>query len=207
VKSIADRIMSQVRVRGRGKWVFTPKDFLDLGSRAAIDRALSRLVLAGKLRRIGRGLYDFPRQSKILQGAAPASLDATVQAISRRDQIRVMPNGIVFANDLGLTNAVPAKPSYISSGRTKTVLVGNRKVYLQHVSQKVIAWADRPGGQFVATVLWLDKAIASAPDMIDLMRVKLADDVKQDLLQDLDLLPGWMASIAKKVCNNHDFAV
>lgn len=207
MKSIADRIMSQVRVRGRGKWVFTPKDFLDLGSRAAIDRALSRLVLAGKLRRIGRGLYDFPRQSKILQGAAPASLDATVQAISRRDQIRVMPNGIVFANDLGLTNAVPAKPSYISSGRTKTVLVGNRKVYLQHVSQKVIAWADRPGGQFVAAVLWLDKAIASAPDMIDLMRVKLADDVKQDLLQDLDLLPGWMASIAKKVCNDPAFAV
>jgi Family of unknown function (DUF6088) len=199
--------MSQVRVRGRGKWVFTPKDFLDLGSRAAIDRALSRLVLAGKLRRIGRGLYDFPRQSKILQGAVPASLDATVQAISRRDQIRVMPNGIVFANNLGLTNAVPAKPSYISSGRTKTVLVGNRKVYLQHVSQKVIAWADRPGGQFVAAVLWLDKAIASTPDMVDLMRVKLADDVKQDLLQDLDLLPGWMASIAKKVCNDHDFAV
>jgi Family of unknown function (DUF6088) len=199
--------MSQVRVRGRGKWVFTPKDFLDLGSRAAIDRALSRLVLAGKLRRIGRGLYDFPRQSKILQGAAPASLDATVQAISRRDQIRVMPNGIMFANDLGLTNAVPAKPSYISSGRNKTVLVGNRKVYLQHVSQKVIAWADRPGGQFVAAVLWLDKAIASAPDMIDLMRVKLADDVKQDLLQDLDLLPVWMASIAKKVCNDPDFAV
>jgi hypothetical protein len=207
VKSIADRIMSQVRVRGHGKWVFTPKDFLDLGSRAAIDRALSRLVLAGKLRRIGRGLYDFPRQSKILQGAAPASLDATVLAISRRDQIRVMPNGIVFANDLGLTNAVPAKPSYISSGRTKTVLVGNRKVYLQHVSQKVIAWADRPGGQFVAAVLWLDKAIASAPDMIDLMRVKLADDVKQDLLQDLNLLPVWMASIAKKVCNDHDFAL
>jgi hypothetical protein len=207
VKSIADRIMSQVRVRGRGKWVFTPKDFLDLGSRAAIDQALSRLVLAGKLRRIGRGLYDFPRQSKILQGAAPASLDATVLAISRRDQIRLMPNGIVFANDLGLTNAVPAKPSYISSGRTKTVLVGNRKVYLQHVSQKVIAWADRPGGQFVAAVLWLDKAIASAPDMINLMRVKLADDVKQDLLQDLDLLPGWMASIAKKVCNDPDFAV
>jgi hypothetical protein len=118
-----------------------------------------------------------------------------------------MPNGIVFANNLGLTNAVPAKPSYISSGRTKTVLVGNRKVYLQHVSQKVIAWADRPGGQFVAAVLWLDKAIASAPDMIDLMRVKLADDVKQDLLQDLDLLPGWMASIAKKVCNDSDFAV
>jgi Family of unknown function (DUF6088) len=199
--------MNQVRVRGRGKWVFTPKDFLGLGRRAAIDQALSRLVLRGKLRRIGRGLYDFPRQSKILKGAAPASLDATVQAISRRDRIRVMPNGIAFANALGLTNAVPARPSYISSGRTKIVLVGNRKVYLKHVSQKVIAWADRPGGQFVAAVVWLDKAIASAPDTIALMRVKLADDVKQDLLQDLDLLPGWMASIARKICNDPDVSL
>jgi hypothetical protein len=89
----------------------------------------------------------------------------------------------------------------------KTVQVGTRKVYLQHVSQKAIAWAGRPGGQFVAAVLWLDKTIASAPDTIALMRAKLPEDVKQDLLQDLDLLPGWMASIAKKVCDDSDLAV
>ena len=173
----------------------------------ANDRALSRLVVSGQLRRIGRGFYDFPRQSKILKGAAPPNLDATIAAIRRRDKIQLMPNGIAVANDLGLTNAVPARPSYISSGKTKTVQVGNRKVYLQHVSQKAIAWADRPGGQFVAAVLWLDKAIASAPATIALMRAKLPDAVKQDLLQDLDLLPGWMASIARKVCADSDLAV
>ena len=48
----------------------------------ANDRALSRLVASGKLRRLGRGLYDFPRQSGILKGAAPARLDAVVEAIS-----------------------------------------------------------------------------------------------------------------------------
>jgi hypothetical protein len=47
MKSTADRVMDKVRVRGRGNGVFTPKDFLDLGSRAAIDRALSRLVELG----------------------------------------------------------------------------------------------------------------------------------------------------------------
>jgi hypothetical protein len=39
------------------------------------------------------------------------------------------------------------------------------------------------------------------------MRVKLADDVEQDLLQDLDLLLGWMVLIAKKVCCDPSFAV
>jgi hypothetical protein len=207
MKSVADQIMDQVRVRGRGNWVFTPTDFLVLGSRVAIDRALSRLVVAGKLRRIGRGLYDFPRHSEILKGDVPANLDATVQAISRRDKVRVMPNGIVFANNLGLTNAVPAKASYISSGRTKTVQVGGRRIYLKHVGRKVIAWADRPGGQFVAAVLWLGMPIASSPDMINLLRVRLTDDVKQDLLRDLELLPAWMASIAKRVCDNSSIAI
>jgi Family of unknown function (DUF6088) len=145
--------------------------------------------------------------SEILKGDVPANLDATIQAISRRDKVRVMPNGIVFANNLGLTNAVPAKASYISSGRTKTVQVGGRRIYLKHVSRKVIIWADRPGGQFVAAVLWLGKPIASSPDMINLLRVRLTDDVKLDLLRDLELLPAWMALIAKQVCDNSDTAV
>jgi hypothetical protein len=118
-----------------------------------------------------------------------------------------MPNGIVFAENLSLTNAVPAKASYISSGRTKTVLVGGRRIYLKHVSRKVIAWADRPGGQFIAAVLWLGKLIASSPDVINSMRARLADDVKQDLLRDLELLPAWMASIAKQVCDNSSIAI
>ena len=207
MSSTAERIMSKVRVQGRGNGVFTPKDFLGLGSRAAIDRALSRLVASGTLRRLGRGLYDFPRHSGILKGAAPARLDAVVEAIGRRDKIQVMPNGIMFANHLGLTNAVPAKSSYISSGKTKTVQVGNRNVYFQHVSQKIINWADRPGGQFVAAVLWLDKAIVTTPETIALLRLRLGDDVKQDLIKDVNLLPAWMAAIAKQVCNDPTVAV
>ena len=52
---IADRIMERVAARERGTWVWTPKDFLDVGSRAAVDQALSRLARAGRLRRAGHG--------------------------------------------------------------------------------------------------------------------------------------------------------
>ena len=63
---LADRIMKRLRAHGRGRWVCTPKDFLDLGSREAVDQALSRLVRTGRLRRAGRGLYDLPRTSAVL---------------------------------------------------------------------------------------------------------------------------------------------
>ncbi len=64
---IADKIIRRVRSMGRGKWVCAAKDFLDIGSRSAVDQSLSRLVKKGDLRRVGCGLYDLPRISGILK--------------------------------------------------------------------------------------------------------------------------------------------
>jgi hypothetical protein len=43
--------------------VWTPLDFGGLGSRDAVDQALSRMVATGDIRRITRGLYDMPRST------------------------------------------------------------------------------------------------------------------------------------------------
>ena len=56
--SMADKIMNRVSDHPDQRWVCTPKDFLDLGGRHGVDQALSRLVKAGQLRRVGHGLYD-----------------------------------------------------------------------------------------------------------------------------------------------------
>lgn len=161
---IADRIMKRVRAKGRGRWVCTPKDFLDLGSRAAVDQALSRLAKSGDLRRVGRGLYDLPRTSGVLNRPAPVDMDKAVAALARRDSIRIMPDGITAANQLGLTNAVPAKTSYVTDGTTRDVKIGNRIVRLRHagperdgVGRKILcargagAALARPAGSFGCT--------------------------------------------------------
>jgi hypothetical protein len=75
---VTDKIMKRIRGYGRAQWVCTPKDFLDLGSRTAIDKALSRLVNDGLLRRISRGLYDLPPMSGILKRPAPPNVDAAI---------------------------------------------------------------------------------------------------------------------------------
>ena len=45
--------------------VWTPVDFLDLGSRDAVDKTLQRMVASNDLRRIDRGLYDQPRMNAL----------------------------------------------------------------------------------------------------------------------------------------------
>jgi hypothetical protein len=54
-----DRITLMIDATSPGH-VWVPADFAALGTRAAIDKTLQRMVARGALRRIDRGLYDRP---------------------------------------------------------------------------------------------------------------------------------------------------
>ena len=79
--------LDRIRSKGRGK-VFSSKDFLDLGSRDAVDQALSRLARAGELRRLGRGLYHYPRTNQRLGLELPPDPDEIAFALGRRTGTR-----------------------------------------------------------------------------------------------------------------------
>jgi hypothetical protein len=70
--SIDSKILSRVRGKGRGA-VYVPSDFLDLGSREAVDLALHRFVKKGKLRRLARGVYDYPAEHPVLGPLYPSA--------------------------------------------------------------------------------------------------------------------------------------
>ena len=61
MQTIDAKLISRIYGSGRGS-AFTPNSFLDLGSRAAVDKALSRLAAKGTIRRLARGLYEYPRE-------------------------------------------------------------------------------------------------------------------------------------------------
>ena len=94
--SIQDHITDRLRSRGRGK-VFTPKDFLDVAQRDAVDQALSRLVKADQLTRLARGLYYYPKINKRLGIVVPPDLDEIADALARQTGARVVPSGATAA--------------------------------------------------------------------------------------------------------------
>ena len=193
---IADRIMTRISENKTG-WVCTPNDFVDMGSRAAVDQALSRLVKSGRLRRIGRGLYDVPRISDILKRVAPTNLDSAVTAIARRNNARVMSSGSVHANLLGLTNMVPAKPVYDTDGVSRTVRINRRTVQFRHAPPSVMRWAGKPGAPVVQALRWLGPYASRDPDVVPILRRSLPDYVKTDLSQNIRYLPTWMQPIVR----------
>jgi uncharacterized protein DUF6088 len=199
VTGIADKLIRRVRAHGRGNWVCTPKDFSDIGSRAAVDQALSRLVKASQLRRVGRGLYDLPRVSHAMNRAVPANLDAAVAAVARRDNIRVMPDGIVAANRLGLTNAVPAKANYVTDGTSRTLKVGGWSIGLRHAPPSIMNWAGRPAASVVQALHWLGAGAIDDPQTVAILQKRLPDAVKRDLLKGTRTLPDWAVSTVNKI--------
>ena len=205
MNGIADKIMRRIRSRSKRHdgWVCTPTDFLDIGSRAAVDQALSRLVKDGDLRRVGRGLYDKPLYSQILKRSAPPNVDSAVEAIVRRDGIRVMENGIVFANMLRLTNAVPAKMAYVTDGATRNIKVGGWTIYLRHAGPNVMRWFGKPSAPVAQALRWLGPLASKDKGIITTLKRSLPDDVKRDLRQNSAYLPAWAASIARDVAGDH----
>lgn len=205
--AVAKKIMNRVSAHTGGKWVCTPKDFLDLGTREAVDQALSRLVKASQLRRVAHGLYTMPRISNVLNRPAPVDLDAAITALSRRDGVRVMPDGLVFANQLGLTNAVPAKVSYVTDGHSRTLKIDGRMVQFRHAGPSVMQWTGRPAAPVVQALRWLGPSAAADREIVSILSRHVPDDVKRDLLRNSGDLPGWVLPLARSIASNQTVAL
>ena len=204
---MADKIMKKMSAHASGKWVCSPKDFLGLGSREAVDQALSRLVKAGQLRRVGHGLYDMPRISNVLKRPAPVDLDAAIAALARRDGVRIMPDGLMAANQLGLTNAVPAKVSYVTDGFSRTLKIDGRAVRFRHAGPSVMRWAGKPAAPVVQALRWLGPEAAADVRVVSTLSRHLPAHVKLDLLQNCRDLPGWALPLARSITSDQTVAV
>lgn len=207
MSGVADKIMERVAAHQNGRWVCSPKDFLDLGSRGAVDQALLCLANAGRLRRVGRGLYDMPRFSSVLKRAAPVDLEAVMRALARRDGIQIMPDGLVAANQLGLTNAVPAKASFVTDGHSRTLKIDGRTVRFRHAGPSVMQWAGRPAAPVVQALRWLGPDAAADSRVISTLGSQLPEHVKRDLVQNERNLPGWALPLARSITSGQIVAV
>jgi hypothetical protein len=125
------------RIRGTGKgWAFSPRDFLDLGGRPTIDSALHRLEKRGEIRRVIRGIYDYPRFSKLIDQHLSPDIDQVARALARKFRWRIQPSGATALNFLGLSTQVPARAVYLSDGPTRVYQVGNMALVFEHTALK-----------------------------------------------------------------------
>jgi hypothetical protein len=197
MSNIQDDILDRIRRQGRGK-VFTPKDFLDMGSRAAADQSLSRLVKAGEIQRLARGLYQYPRMNKRLGIPLGPDLDEIAEALARQTGSRVVPSGAVAANRLGLSTQVPAKPIYLTDGRTRQVRIGNITIQIRHAAPKELPVGSQTSAMVFQALRHIGQAAVDDP-VIARLRRALSPKQRQELLQDARYTTDWIAAVVRQV--------
>ena len=195
-QSIDTQVLDRIRAKGPG-YVFTAADLLDVGSRDAVDQALSRNCRAGNIRKVARGIYDLPQHNARI-GDIAASSDAIAAAIARRDAARLQPTGANAANVLGLCDQVPMKMVYLTDGRSRRAKLGRREIILKHTTPRNMATAGRISGTVIQALHWLGQRHID-DDIIRRLQRRLPDDAKKQLLQDLRYAPAWIAAIMRKV--------
>ncbi len=186
------------RIIGKKKgWVFAPSHFLDLGNRAAIDQALSRLVRSGDIRRLARGLYKYPEKHPTL-GDVPANVDRIADALAEKDNLKIQPSGAYAANLLGLSDQVPAKIVFLTDGFTRIVQVGNWHIMLKKTTPKNMATARRMSGLVIQALRYIGQKHID-DKVVQKLKRKLSVEDKEQLMSDLRYAPAWIGEIFKQL--------
>ena len=187
--STADQIRRRVETSSPDT-VFYAAQFLDLDTRTAVDKALSRLVQAGCLSRIARGLYYPPRKHPVLGDILPP-VDAVVKALADRDHVKLQPFGGYAANLLRLSEQVPARVVFLTDGKPRKIRYGKQTIELRRAMPRMMAAAGRMTGLLIAGLRFIGKANVTS-ERVDHLRNLLTPDDRGRLLEDIRLAPAWM---------------
>ena len=169
--------------------VVSPKEFLHLSSRAAIDQAFSRLAKEEKLLRVARGAYVAPISSRF-DTRAPAP-EKVVEALASQSGDIVAPHGANAANALGLTQQVPIREVYLTSGRTRKLTLGRSEIMVKHVPRWMLALGTGQAGAAVRALAWLGPT--HARKSLAVLHRSLAPTEWKALESTRATLPSWMA--------------
>jgi hypothetical protein len=155
-----------------------------------VDLALHRLVKRKILRRLARGLYEYPREHPEL-GLLSPDIEKVAKALAGKDRIRLQPAGAYATNLLGLSEQVPAKVVFLTDGPSRTVKIGQQEIQLRRTTPRNMAAAGRLSGLLMQALRHLGKEHIT-PARVEHLKRTLPANERQQLLKDLRLAPAWM---------------
>ncbi len=208
--SLKSQFMQRINQAHASK-VWTPVDFLDLANRDAVDKTLQRMTADKVLRRIDRGLYDQPHVNSLTGKAAAPDYTSVIDAVGRRDQVRVLIDGMTAANELGISNAVPGQVIVHTDGRLRPITLDNLTLQFKLTAPSKLYWAGRPGMRVIQALYWLREERKHGDQLeqqamhAKLIRIlrdpKQGDAIRADLQSGLHTVPAWMQQWLRELLN------
>lgn len=196
-QTIENKVSSRIYGNGRG-WAFSRKDFVDLGGTSTIHWALYELEKAGTIRRVLRGVYDYPRLSKLLDAALPPDIHQVARALARKFGWRIQPGGAAALNLLDLSNQVPGRFQYFTDGPSREYRVDKTTLEFRHQALK-----DAVRHEETAVLLQALKELGAGrveAGTLQRMREWLPAARRQQVLRDARGASAWIYEAMTQIC-------
>ena len=198
-QSTHNQIEKAIKKKNRGKIIFS-NDFSSCGTHLAVRHALSRLCQNGLIIRLSTGIYLYPKIDKEFGlGILYPSLDTIAKSIAKKDKARIAPTGLYALNRLGLSTQVPANIIYLTDGSPRRIRIGKGKgILFKHTAPKNLAFKS----DLAMLVVFALKEITRervTQEHLDRLKYVLQQAPKEEILQDIKLMPAWIKSLIMKL--------
>tara|TARA_B100000809_G_C15090992_1_gene513192 strand:+ start:272 stop:889 length:618 start_codon:yes stop_codon:yes gene_type:complete len=197
-QSVEDKVVARIYGNGRG-WSFSPKDFLDLGTRKSVDMSLIRLTNKTTIRRVIRGVYDYPRYSELLQQKMGPDTHQVATALARKFGWRIQPSGAAASNLIGLSTQVPSQYIYKSDGPDRSYQIENTSLQFRHGALKETGFKNDESGLIVQALKAMSEEHVN-DETIQIVRNWLPAEKRSRVLKDTERVTGWVYATIKKIC-------
>ncbi|SEP33100.1 hypothetical protein SAMN05444123_11512 [Rhodopseudomonas pseudopalustris] len=137
---------------------------------------------------------------------------AVIRAVARRDQARIVVDGMTAANDLGLTTAVPARIEVLIDARLKPIKLGKQVIHFKAAAPSRLYWAGRPGMRVVQALYWMQDMMEGDNDREAIKNglnrlfknPEHGKEICDDLRAGLAAMPIWMQDFLRPLLGSAD---
>ena len=178
--------------------VFVPSDFKDIANRETAKKALQRLCNEKIIRRLMRGVYDYPEYSNFLNENIAPSPNEVAQAIARNYGWTIIPFGDTALNILGLSTQVPATWIYVSDGAYKEYEFNSVNLSFKKTTNKEITGLSSKTALIIQALKALGKENVDK-NTIETIGNKLTPNEKRKLLNESKYSTSWIYETLKEI--------
>jgi len=190
--SVENAVKNRITKHGPG-WCFTPMHFADLGSDASIRKALSQLGKQKFIRRLARGLYEYPKKHDLL-GVIPPDLNEVAKAIAEKDRVQIQPAGAHAANLVGLSMQVPGRIIFLTEAAAKKVKIGNQEIIFKKTTKKNMLSAGTREGLLIQALKNLGKNHIDQKARIQIS-IFLKGLTEEEIKKNIKFAPAWIRAL------------
>ena len=198
MSSLYNKAFFFISGHGRG-WAFSSSDLLKKFSRQQADNILSDFVQQGRIRRVCRGIYDYPKYSELLEKELSPDIDQVARAFARKFNWTIEVSGDSALNILGLSTQVEAKYIYLSNGDKRSYKIMNVTLEFKKSSLKNIGFKHKESSLIVQALKTLGKDRID-DIVISTIRNKIDSNKYEKILNDTKTSTVWIYETIKEIC-------